>query len=85
MGDSVGLAIETQSGVLQIRVSDTGMEMTAESLSYVFNFFSTARRATNAGSDRLGIRLAISRSLIELHGGTMLASSVGIFAQSHCS
>lgn len=85
MGDSVGLAIETQSGVLQIRVSDTGMEMTAESLSYVFNFFSTARRATNAGSDRLGIRLAISRSLIELHGGTMLASSVGRFVQSHCS
>lgn len=77
-GDTVELAIETQSNMMQIRVSDTGMGMSAESLPHVFNFFSTSTRGTNVDSDRLGIGLAISRSLIELHGGTIVAHSEGI-------
>jgi len=77
-GDTVELAIETQSNMLHIRVSDTGMGMSTESLPHVFNFFSTSTRGTNVGSDRLGIGLAISRSLIELHGGTIVAYSEGI-------
>lgn len=77
-GDTVELTIETQSNMLQIRVSDTGMGMSAETLPHVFNFFSTSTRGTNVDSDRLGIGLAISRSLIELHGGTIEAHSEGI-------
>lgn len=61
-----------------IKVSDTGVGISAQQITGVFTMFGQldpAMRATKAG---LGIGLAISRRLVELHGGTISVRSEGI-------
>ncbi|MFZ0709298.1 MAG: PAS domain S-box protein [Terrimicrobiaceae bacterium] len=67
------------SARLSIRVADTGIGMTAEEQSRVFDAFSQGRHAEE-GSHRyegLGLGLSISRMLIELHLGEIRAESAG--------
>jgi signal transduction histidine kinase len=64
---------------LSIRVADTGIGMTSEAQSRVFNAFSQGRHAEE-GSHRyegLGLGLSISRMLVELHSGEIRAESAG--------
>jgi PAS domain S-box-containing protein len=67
-------------GPLVIRVTDTGIGMTPEELQRVFNAFSQGDHASGGGSTRfggLGLGLAISRMLVELHRGQIRAESEG--------
>ena len=64
---------------LSIRVADTGIGMTAEERSRVFDAFSQGRHAEE-GSHRyegLGLGLSISRMLVELHSGEIRVESAG--------
>jgi CheY-like chemotaxis protein/two-component sensor histidine kinase len=61
----------------EVTVSDTGRGIKAEFLPYVFERF---RQADNAASTReggLGLGMAITRNLLELHGGTIMVESAG--------
>ncbi|MBV8361183.1 MAG: PAS domain S-box protein [Deltaproteobacteria bacterium] len=62
---------------IEVVVSDTGIGIEPQLLPYVFDRF----RQGDSGSDRhstgLGLGLAIVRSLVELHGGTVRAESKG--------
>ena len=58
-------------------ISDTGEGISAEQLPQVFERFwrgDTARDRDHGGS---GIGLAISKALVEAHGGTLAAASPG--------
>jgi PAS domain S-box-containing protein len=73
MTDSAGeLTIRSQStndGRLQISVSDTGVGLPSEKLDRIFNaFYTTKPQGTGMG-------LAISRSIIEAHGGRLWATA----------
>jgi PAS domain S-box-containing protein len=73
---SVALRSEAENAV--ITISDNGAGIPSEFLPYVFEPF----RQAGAGFDRthggLGLGLAISRQLVELHGGIIQAASRGV-------
>lgn len=63
-----------------VKITDTGIGIKAEELSLVFNAFSQGDHANGGGSHRfggLGLGLAISRMLVEMHHGSIRAESAG--------
>jgi len=61
----------------QITVSDTGKGIAPDFLPYVFDYFRQADSTTTRKFGGLGLGLAITRNLVELHGGTIQADSLG--------
>ncbi|MEH1832496.1 MAG: PAS domain S-box protein [Nostoc sp.] len=61
----------------QIQVIDTGKGIILEFLPYVFDYFRQADAKTTRIFGGLGLGLAIVRHLVELHGGTVQAESLG--------
>jgi len=62
---------------LVVEVSDTGMGISPETLPKIFNAFEQGDRSRGQGFGGLGLGLAISRAIIELHGGSISAASEG--------
>ncbi len=63
---------------VQIRVADTGIGISPEQVRHLFERFyrvDKSRARTGGGS---GIGLTISKHLVEMHGGSLTASSPGI-------
>jgi signal transduction histidine kinase len=58
-------------------VSDTGIGICPEFLPYVFDRFRQADSSSTRIHSGLGLGLAIVRHLVELHGGTVQADSLG--------
>lgn len=65
-----------QDGVT-LAVSDTGAGIPAEHLPHVFERFYRVDRARDRAHGGSGIGLAISKALVEAHGGTITATSPG--------
>jgi len=61
-----------------IRVSDTGIGMSSEALPRIFEMFSQIGSARDRSEGGLGIGLALTKGLVELHGGTIHAHSPGL-------
>lgn len=61
-----------------IRVSDTGMGVTPEQIARIFEPFIQGERKLHDAIGGLGIGLALVKSLSELHGGFVTASSAGL-------
>jgi CheY-like chemotaxis protein/two-component sensor histidine kinase len=59
-------------------VKDTGIGLTSEALPKLFNLFSRVHGVSDKAPSGLGIGLALVRQLVELHGGTVSATSAGI-------
>ena len=70
------LDVRTQDvdGELQVEVSDSGIGIDAETLPKIFNAFEQGERGQLGG---LGLGLAISKTLVETHSGTLTATSEG--------
>ena len=66
---------EGQDAIL--RVTDTGIGIVPEMLSRVFELFAQAEQPMDRPVGGLGIGLTLSRRLVELHGGTIVAASEG--------
>jgi CheY-like chemotaxis protein len=67
-------------GILKVEIADTGIGISPEELDRVFNAFSQGDHAINGDVHRfggVGLGLAISRMLVELHQGQINASSAG--------
>jgi len=61
----------------QIQVRDNGKGISPEFLPHVFEYFRQADGTTTRTFGGLGLGLAIVRHLAELHGGSVLAESLG--------
>jgi len=61
----------------QLQVADDGPGMAPEVLAHVFQLFYQAPQASDRSRGGLGLGLAIVRSLVEMHGGTVSAESAG--------
>lgn len=64
--------------IAQITVSDNGQGINPDFLPYLFNAFSQSAGIASRSHQGLGLGLAIARNLVELHGGTIEASSSGV-------
>jgi CheY-like chemotaxis protein len=61
----------------ELYVSDTGQGIHLAFLPYVFDRFRQADSSSQRAQGGLGLGLAIVRHLVELHGGTVSAASLG--------
>jgi PAS domain S-box-containing protein len=77
-GGRVQIRSERVNSHLEIVVSDTGQGIPAEFLPHVFDRFRQADQKTSRQHGGMGLGLAIVRHLVELHGGTVRATSDGV-------
>ena len=68
---------DSEPGGVEFVVSDTGDGIPAEHLPHVFERFYRVDRARDRAHGGSGIGLAITKALVEAHGGTVTASSAG--------
>ncbi len=74
----VTLGVTQQTGNAVVSVTDTGVGIPLEELESVFDEFHQSERTASRGFGGMGLGLAISRHLIELHGGKIGAVSTGV-------
>jgi PAS domain S-box-containing protein len=76
-GGSVRIELSRGRSQVLISVTDSGIGIRKDFLPFVFNRFSQADSSITRSHGGLGMGLAITRSLVELHGGTIGVSSPG--------
>lgn len=73
---SVVFEAERQEDIIAISVTDTGRGIPAERLEQIFRDYEQVNEADSLESGGLGLGLAITRKLVELHGGSIKVESV---------
>ena len=76
-GGTVHVTLSRVETNVEISVTDSGQGITPEFLSSVFDRFRQADASLTRRHGGLGIGLSIVKQLVELHGGTVDASSTG--------
>ena len=76
-GGQIWLTAERSGDDAVITVRDNGTGIAADALPRVFDMFSQAGRSIERTSGGLGIGLALVKGLVEMHGGSVAASSDG--------
>jgi len=76
-GGRVQVRLERVNSQVELAVSDTGVGITPDFLPFVFERFRQADASTTRKTGGLGLGLAIVRHLVEMHGGTVDATSPG--------
>jgi two-component system OmpR family sensor kinase len=76
-GSRVALRGEVEAGWVSIHVDDTGPGIPEDELSRIFQRFYQLDKARSGGRGRgVGLGLAISREIVQAHGGRLVAQSV---------
>ena len=73
----VGIRCQPEQDHLLIEVNDSGIGIEQEALTRVFNAFEQEERSITRQFGGLGLGLAISKPLVEMHGGAIEAHSEG--------
>ena len=76
-GGRITIEAARDGSFASVAVSDTGIGLAAEDIERIFSMFTQIERKTRYGVAGLGIGLALVKSLVELHGGTVHAQSPG--------
>lgn len=76
-GGCVGIRCRPDDKHVVVEVNDSGIGIELESLPRIFDAFEQAGRSTTQQFGGLGLGLAISKALVEMHGGEISAESKG--------
>ncbi|HEY0858048.1 MAG TPA: ATP-binding protein, partial [Albitalea sp.] len=73
----IGLHLRRRDGEVEIVVEDAGSGIDPELLPHVFDLFTQGEQGMDRHAGGLGLGLAIVRTLVQLHGGSVQAESDG--------
>jgi PAS domain S-box-containing protein len=76
-GGEITVELRHVESHLEVTVTDTGRGIEAEFLPHVFDAFRQGQSSTTTSRGGLGLGLAITKQLVELHGGRIEARSDG--------
>ncbi|MES2977243.1 MAG: PAS domain-containing protein [Pseudomonadota bacterium] len=76
-GGRIILTLEAAEGQVHLSVCDNGMGIEPSLLPRVFDLFEQGERTPDRSQGGLGLGLALVKSLVELHGGIVEATSSG--------
>jgi PAS domain S-box-containing protein len=76
-GGRVTISLTNEGDQALLRIRDTGIGIDAETLRELFVPFMQARQALDRRAGGLGLGLSLVKMLVELHGGTVAATSDG--------
>jgi PAS domain S-box-containing protein len=76
-GGTVRIELDRQNSDVRIVVRDNGQGIDEQLLPYVFDRFRQADSSTRRNHGGLGLGLSIVKHIVELHGGTVTATSDG--------
>lgn len=74
---SVSLTLKENASSVTVSIHDTGLGISPEEQQVIFDEFRQSERSIEKGYGGLGLGLAISKRLVEMHGGTIAVHSSG--------
>jgi PAS domain S-box-containing protein len=77
-GGTIRVTLESTATQVTLSVSDTGIGIEPSFVPHMFERFRQADAGTTRERGGLGLGLGIARQLVEMHGGTIQASSAGL-------
>jgi signal transduction histidine kinase len=75
-GGTISLVVKQQNGMAEIHIKDSGIGIDPSMLGKIFEPFVQVERG-HQGQEGLGIGLALTQTLVEVHGGSVEAKSEG--------
>jgi PAS domain S-box-containing protein len=76
-GGAITLDSQVRPDHVRIEVIDNGIGMTPDLAAHAFELFAQAERSSDRSAGGLGLGLALVKSLVELHGGSVTCDSAG--------
>src|SRR4030095_3313213 len=74
-GGEIRVALRQEDARAEVSISDSGQGISAEALPRIFERFRQSEAPASRRRGGLGLGLAVSKQLVELHGGTVSARS----------
>ncbi|MFN2509480.1 MAG: ATP-binding protein, partial [Chthoniobacterales bacterium] len=78
VGGSIGVRTWNEGDRIVVEIADSGVGIAPELLPRIFDAFEQGGRTTTTQYGGLGLGLAISKRVVDLHGGTITAESAGV-------
>jgi signal transduction histidine kinase len=76
-GGRIGLAVVVGADSLTLTVSDNGIGITPQVMPFIFEPFVQDTPALGSRGIGLGIGLTVARTMVQAHGGSLVAHSAG--------
>lgn len=76
-GGAIRISLGCDEGVVKLDITDTGIGISSEMLPRLFQLYVQAEPTSTRSTSGLGLGLALVRSLLEAHDGSVAAASPG--------
>jgi signal transduction histidine kinase len=75
---TISVSLATHGDSIALTVCDNGIGLEPDSIATLFDLYVQAESSSHGPNGGLGLGLALVKSLVEIHGGTVTASSAGL-------